>query len=65
MSIPKFSSCEAEVSIQKAIQDVELRVEPLICKASDVRALPPSTVAYCLAGRLPRHLAYKTLLYSY
>jgi hypothetical protein len=65
MSIPKFSSREAKASIQKAIQDVDLGVEPSIRKASDVRALPPSTVAYHLARRLPRHLAYKTLLHSY
>ena len=65
MSIPNFSSREAEVFIQNAIQDVELGVEPSIRKASDVRALPPSTVAHRLAGRLPRHLAHKTLLHSY
>ena len=65
MPLPKFSSREAETSIQKAIQDVELGVEPSIRKASDVRALPPSTVAHRLTRRLPRHLAYKTLLYPY
>ena len=65
MSLPQLSSCEAEVSIQKAIQDVESGVEPLIRKASSVRALPHSTVAHRLARRLPRHLAYKTLLHPY
>ncbi|OCK97296.1 uncharacterized protein K441DRAFT_656021 [Cenococcum geophilum 1.58] len=65
MFLPKFSSREAEASIQKAIQDVEFGVEPSIRKASDVRALLPSTVAHRLAGRLPRHLAYKTLLHAY
>ena len=53
MSLPKFSSRKAKASIQKAIQDVDLGVEPLIYKASNVRALPPSTVAHRLAGRLP------------
>ena len=65
MSLPKFSSCEAEVSIQKAIQDIELGVEPSIRKASNIYALPPSTFAHRLAGCLPRRLAYKTLLHSY
>ena len=65
MSLPKSSFREAEISIQKAIQDVRLGVEPSIRKASDVRALPPSTIAHRLARRLPRHLAYKTLLHSY
>ena len=65
MSLPKSSSRKAEVSIQKAIQDVESGVEPSIRKASGVRALPHSTVAHRLAGRLPRHLAHKTLLYPY
>jgi len=53
MSLPQSSSREAKVSIQKAIQDVELGVKPLIRKASSVRALPHSTVAHYLAGRLP------------
>jgi len=53
MSLPQSSSCEAEVSIQKAIQDIKSGVEPLICKASSVRALPHSTVAHHLTGRLP------------
>ena len=53
MSLPQLSSCEAEASIQKAIQDVESGVEPSIRKASGVRALPPSTVAHYFAGRLP------------
>jgi len=65
MPLPKFSSREAETSIQKAIQDVKLGVEPLIRKASEVRALPPFTIAYRLTRRLPQHLAYKTLLYTY
>ena len=65
MSLPQLSSREAEVSIQKAIQDVESGVEPSIRKASSVRALPHSTVAHRLAGRLPRHLAHKTLLHPY
>jgi hypothetical protein len=53
MPLPKFSSREAKTSIQKAIQDVDSGVEPSIRKASNVRALPPSTVAYRLARRLP------------
>jgi len=65
MSLPQSSSREAEVSIQKAIQDVESGVEPSIRKASSVRALPHSTVAHRLARRLPRHLAHKTLLHPY
>ena len=65
MSIPKFSSRKAEVSIQKAIQDVELGVKLLIYKASDVHVLLPSTFAYYLAGCLPKHLAHKTLPYFY
>jgi len=65
MSLSKLSSREAEDLIQKAIQDIESGVEPSIRKASDVRALPPSTVAHHLAGRLPRHLAHKTLLHPY
>src|ERR1700722_15317759 len=62
---PKLNSPETESLKQKAIQDVELGVEPSIRKASDVRALPPSTVAHRLTGRLPRHLAHKTLLHFY
>ena len=65
MSLPQLSSREAEVSIQKAIQDVESGVEPLIRKASSVHALPHSTIAHYLTRRLPLHLAYKTLLYPY
>ena len=53
MSLPQLSSREAEASIQKAIQDVESGVKPLIYKAFGVHALPHSTVVYCLAGRLP------------
>jgi hypothetical protein len=53
MSLPQLSSREAEVSIQKAIQDVESGVKPSIRKASSVRALPHSTVAHRLARRLP------------
>src|ERR1700722_20261063 len=62
---PKLNSPETESLKQKAIQDVELGVEPSIRKASGVRALPPSTVAHRLAGRLPQHLAHKTLLHPY
>jgi hypothetical protein len=65
MPLPKFSSREAEVSIQKAIQDVKLGVKLSIRKASDVRALLPSTVAHRLARRLPRYPAYKPLLHPY
>jgi len=65
MSLPQLSSREAEASIQKAIQDVKLGVEPSIRKASGVRVLPNSTVAHRLAGRLPQHLAHKTLLHPY
>jgi len=65
MSLPKFSSRETESSIQKAIQDVKLGVKPLIRKASNFRVLPPSTVAHRLTRCLPRHLAHKTLLYTY
>ena len=65
MPLFKFSSYKAETFIQKAIQDIKSGVEPLIHKASGVRALPPSTVAHRLARRLPQHLAYKTLLYPY
>ena len=65
MSLPKLSSREAEATIQKAIQDFNLGVEPLIRKASDVRSLPRSTVTHRHTRRLPRHLAYKTILYPY
>ena len=65
MSLPKLSSREAEATIQKAIQDFDLGVKPSIYKASNVRSLPQSTVIYCHARCLPRHLAYKTILYPY
>ena len=65
MSLPKLSSREAEATIQKAIQDFDSGVEPLIRKASNVRSLPRSTVTHRHAGRLPRHLAYKTILHPY
>jgi len=60
MPLPKLNSREVEAPIQKAIQGVGSGVEPSIRKASGVRALPPSTVAHRLAGRLPQHLAYKS-----
>jgi hypothetical protein len=53
MSLPQLSSREAKASIQKAIQDVKLGVEPSIRKASGVRALPHSTVTHRLTRRLP------------
>lgn len=65
MSLPKLSSREAEATIQKAIQDFDSGVEPLIRKASDVRSLLRSTVTHRHAGRLPRYLAYKTILHYY
>ena len=65
MSLPQLSSREAEASIQNAIQDVKLGVEPSIRKAFSIRVLPHFTVAHCLAGCLPQHLAYKTLLHPY
>ena len=52
MSLPKLSSCKAEATIQKAIQDFNSGVEPLIRKASSVRSLPRSTVTYRYARRL-------------
>ena len=65
MSLPKLSSREAEATIQKAIQDFDSGVEPSIRKASNVRSLPRSTVTHRHAGRLPRHLAHKTILHPY
>ena len=65
MSLPKLSSYEAEATIQKAIQDFDSGVEPSIRNASDVCSLPQSTVTHRHAGRLPRHLAYKTILHPY
>ena len=53
MSLPKLSSYEAEATIQKAIQDFNSGVEPSICKASDVRSLPQSTVTHRHARHLP------------
>ena len=53
MSLPQLSSYEAEVSIQKAIQDIESGVKPSIYKAFSVHALPHSTVMYYLARHLP------------
>ena len=63
--LPKLSSRKAEPTIQKAIQDFDSGVEPSIRKASNVRSLPWSTVIHCHAGRLPWHLAYKTILHPY
>ena len=65
MSLPKLSSREAEATIQKAIQDFDSGVEPSIRKASNVRSLPRSTVTHRHAGRLPQHLAHKTILHPY
>ena len=65
MSLSKLSSREAEATIQKAIQDFDLGVEPSIYKAFSVRSLPRFTVTHYHAGRLPRHLAHKTILHPY
>ena len=65
MLLPKLSSREAEATIQKAIQDFNSGVEPLIRKASNVRSLPQSTITHRHTRRLPQHLAYKTILYPY
>ena len=53
MSLPQLSSCEAEASIQKAIQDIKLGIKLLICKAFGIYLLPHFTIAYCLAGCFP------------
>ena len=65
MSLSKLSFREAKATIQKAIQDFNSGVESVIRKASNIRSLPQSTVTHRHARRLPRYLAYKTILHPY
>ena len=56
-------SREAETAIQNIIQDLSSGVEPSIRKGSSARGAPRSTIRHCLAGRLPQHKAYPSLLH--
>jgi hypothetical protein len=60
-----MSSEEYESLIQTAIKQAHDGVEPSLRAAAEANGLPPSTVKYRAAGRLPRNEAHPGLLSKY